>query len=198
MTFLAIYKSYCKQIWNALKNDTKTQQNSSKIHPKSTEMVPRSAPKRILKTSRLQILHPGVFFSDFWRHLGDFGRHFETQLGAKGSQNRAFWHQDAPKCRKMRSRMRHQKKYEFLIEFRSENVRFWMGWTHPNALYISIWVVFADYDKIENFMKIDAQMDPKSHPKIDIWAIRASTFEVSGGFGRSLIFDEFWDVRKVG
>ena len=84
MTFLAIYKSYCKQIWNALKNDTKTHQNSSKIHPKSTEMVPRSAPKRILKTSRLQILHPGVFFSDFWRHLGDFGRHFETQLGAKG------------------------------------------------------------------------------------------------------------------
>ena len=63
-------------------------------------------------------------------------------------------------------------------------------------MYISIWVVFADYDKIENFMKIDAQMDPKSHPKIDIWAIRASTFEVSGGFGRSLIFDEFWDVQK--
>ena len=69
--------------------------------------------------------------------------------------------------------------------------------TYRNALYISISVVFADYDKIENFMKIDAQMDPKSHPKIDIWAIRASTFEVSGGFGRSLIFDEFWDVRKV-
>ena len=58
-------------------------------------------------------------------------------------------------------------------------------------------MVFADYDKIENFMKIYAQMDPKSHPKIDIWAIRASTFEVSGGFGRSLIFDEFWDVQKV-
>ena len=46
-------------------------------------------------------------------------------------------------------------------------------------------------------MKIYAQMDSKSHPKINIWAIRASTFEVSGGFGRSLIFDEFWDVRKV-
>ena len=46
-------------------------------------------------------------------------------------------------------------------------------------------------------MKIDAQMDPKSHPKIDIWAIRASTFEVSGGFGRSLIFDEFSDGGKT-
>ena len=65
-----------------------------------------------------------------------------------------------------------------------------------NALYISISVVFADYDKIEHFMKIDAQMDPKSHPKIDIWAIRASTFEVSGGFGRSLIFDEFSNGKK--
>ena len=54
MTFLAIYKSYCKQIWNALKNDIKTHQNSSKIHPKSTKMVPRSAPKAILETSQFQ------------------------------------------------------------------------------------------------------------------------------------------------
>ena len=54
MTFLAIYKSYCKQIWNALKNDTKTHQNSSKIHPKSTEMVPKSAPKAILEAGRFQ------------------------------------------------------------------------------------------------------------------------------------------------
>ena len=29
-------------------------------------------------------------------------------------------------------------------------------------------MVIADYDKIENFMKIDAQMDPKSHPKIGL------------------------------
>ena len=60
MTFLAIYKSYCKQIWNALKNDTKTHQNSSKIHPKSTKMVPRSAPKAILETSRLQVTKNGA------------------------------------------------------------------------------------------------------------------------------------------
>ena len=79
----------------------------------------------------------------------------------------------------------------------SKNVRFWMGWTHRNALYISISVVFPDYDQIENFMKIDASMDPKSHPKIDLWAIRGSIFEVLGGFGRTLIFDEFWDVQKV-
>ena len=68
---------------------------------------------------------------------------------------------------------------------------------HQNAFKQNISVVFPDYDKIENFMKIDAQMDPKSHPKIDIWAIRASTFEVSGGFGRSLIFDEFSDGGKT-
>ena len=29
-------------------------------------------------------------------------------------------------------------------------------------------MVIADYDKIENFMKIDAQIDPKSHPKIGL------------------------------
>ena len=40
-------------------------------------------------------------------------------------------------------------------------------------------------------MKIDAKMDPKSDPKIDIWALRGQTFELLGGFLRSLIFDEF-------
>ena len=46
-------------------------------------------------------------------------------------------------------------------------------------------------------MKIYAQMDPKSHPKIDIWAIRGPTFEVFGSVLRNAIFDEFWDVQKV-
>ena len=37
-------------------------------------------------------------------------------------------------------------------------------------------------------MKIYAQMDPKSHPKIDIWAIRGPTFEVLGSVLRNAIF----------
>ena len=69
--------------------------------------------------------------------------------------------------------------------------------THRNDLYEGILVVDAYYDKIENFMKIYAQMDPKSHPKIDIWAIRGPTFEVFGSVLRNAIFDEFWDVQKV-
>ena len=58
-------------------------------------------------------------------------------------------------------------------------------------LYISISVVFADYCKIENFVKIDAKMDPKSEPKIDVWAIWGPTFEVLGAFLRSAILNEF-------
>ena len=58
-------------------------------------------------------------------------------------------------------------------------------------------MVNAYYDKIENFMKIYAQMDPKSRPKINIWAIRGLTFEVLGSVLRNAIFDEFWDVQKV-
>ena len=46
-------------------------------------------------------------------------------------------------------------------------------------------------------MKIYAQMDPKSHPKIDIWAIRGPTFEVFGSVLGNAIFDEFWGVQKV-
>ena len=124
LTFLALSKSYCKKIVNALTNNTQLHQNSSKIHPKSTKMVPRNAPKVILEASWLRGVRGKLNFSDLWCHLGDFGRHLVPSWAPRGSQNLAFWHQDAPKCRKMRSRMRHQKKYEFLIEFKSGNVRF--------------------------------------------------------------------------
>ena len=40
-------------------------------------------------------------------------------------------------------------------------------------------------------MKIDAKMDPKSNPKIDIWALRDQIFEILGGFLKSQIFDGF-------
>ena len=46
-------------------------------------------------------------------------------------------------------------------------------------------------------MKIYAQMGPKNHPKIDIWAIRGRTFEVFGSVLRNAIFNKFWDVQKV-
>ena len=52
-------------------------------------------------------------------------------------------------------------------------------------------MVFADYDKIENFMKIYAKFDPKNEPKIDVWAIKGPTFEVLDAFLMSLIFNEF-------
>ena len=58
-------------------------------------------------------------------------------------------------------------------------------------------MVFADYDKIENFMKIYAKMDPKSDPEIDVWAIRGPIFEVSGCFLRGLIFDDFSIGKKI-
>ena len=45
-------------------------------------------------------------------------------------------------------------------------------------------------------MKIYAKMDPKSDPKIDVWALEGPLFEVSGGFLRSRIFDEFSIGKK--
>ena len=57
-------------------------------------------------------------------------------------------------------------------------------------------MVFADYDKFENFMKIYAKMDTKSELKIKVWAIRGPTFEVLGRFLKSLIFDEFSNGEK--
>ena len=45
-------------------------------------------------------------------------------------------------------------------------------------------------------MKIDAKMDAKSDPKIEVWALEGPTFEVLGGFLRSRIFDEFSIGKK--
>ena len=52
-------------------------------------------------------------------------------------------------------------------------------------------MVLAYYEEIKNFMKIHAKMYTKSEPKIEVWAIRGPTFEVLGGFLRSLNFYEF-------
>ena len=58
-------------------------------------------------------------------------------------------------------------------------------------------MVGADYDKIKNFIKIDAKLDTESDPKINAWTIRGSTFQVLGGFSRCLIFDESrWQLLR--
>ena len=57
-------------------------------------------------------------------------------------------------------------------------------------------MVNAYFDKITNFMKIYAQMDLKSHPKIDLWAIRGPTFEVFGSVLRNAIFLMIFEVCK--
>ena len=57
-------------------------------------------------------------------------------------------------------------------------------------IYVGISVVFADYAKIDNLMKIYAKMGTKSEPQTEVWAIRGPTFEVFGRFLKSLFFDE--------
>ena len=57
-------------------------------------------------------------------------------------------------------------------------------------------MVLAYYDKIKNFMKKLCQNGSKNEPKTEVWVIRGPTFEVLGGFLRSLIFDEFSNGDK--
>ena len=62
--------------------------------------------------------------------------------------------------------------------------------------FYSVSVVLAYYEEIKNFMKKHAKNEPKSEPKIDVWAIRGPTFEVLGRFLRGLILDEFSIGKK--
>ena len=52
-------------------------------------------------------------------------------------------------------------------------------------------MVLAYYNRIKNLIEIYVKMDTNTEPKTDVWAIMGSTFEVLGGFLRSLIFDVF-------
>ena len=45
----------------------------------------------------------GTTWVTFWRHLGDFGRHLGTSWAPRGSQNRPFGHQVAPKKSKKKT-----------------------------------------------------------------------------------------------
>jgi hypothetical protein len=70
---------------------------SCKIHPKSTKMVPRSAPKASLGASWFEVAKKGAKASyrgdEFGRPLAPFGRFwapFWAQLGAKGLPKSSF------------------------------------------------------------------------------------------------------------
>ena len=148
--------------------------------------------KHIKKESE-KVARSWYFFGAFWRHLGDFGRplaDFGRDLGPswapRGSQNRPFWPQVAPKTQKMSPRMRHQKIYENLIEIWWKKWRFWMCSSHRTIMYKGILVVGAFYEEIKKIMKKWGQKGPKIDAKIDIWAIRGTTFEVLGhSFGQT-------------
>ena len=73
---LAVCKSYCKMFQKCFNNYHNFCTNSFKIHPKSSKMVPRSAPKATLGASRFHELPPNKFLEPFWSHSDDLGRHF--------------------------------------------------------------------------------------------------------------------------
>ena len=153
-----------KPMAKSIENDFKFLREPSKFHPKSTKMVSRRtlvwswkwADSR-LSTKALRLLKKiGLLVP-----LGRIWMPFWTQLGAKGSKTQAFRHQDASKCWQMWSQRGCQKQPYFLIRFWLKSVRFEGSWTLPVALYISISLVSADYDKIEKFIKNNAKMVPQ-------------------------------------
>ena len=59
----------------------------------------------------------GSTWVTFWHHLGDFGRHFGTSWAPRGSQNRPFWHQVAPKSQKKKYREKGERETRFFHLF---------------------------------------------------------------------------------
>ena len=92
-----------KMFQKCIKHAAKIHTNSFRIHPKSTKMMPRSAPKATLGASRFHELPPKKFLVPFWSNLGELARHFVPSWAPRGSQNQAFWHQVALKSQKMTS-----------------------------------------------------------------------------------------------
>ena len=105
---LALGKCCCRKATKTLPESIqihpKSIKNPSQIHPKPITLVARNDPKATLRASPQAVIPQGIFGSNFWRHLGDFGRHFGHRRVPMGCQNRAFWHQGASKVGNLRSR----------------------------------------------------------------------------------------------
>ena len=168
-----------------IKNPPKWRPGALQRHPK-TDSENNSFPN----------IPPGVFFLDFWRHLGDFGRIFSPSWAPRGSKNRAFGRQGVPKAAKIASKKRSKKKLDFLIEFWSVIGR--LGGPRSSFLvqFYNVSVVLAYYEEIKNFMENPCQNGAQKWSQIDVWAIRDPTFEALGTFLRGLILDEFSIGKK--
>ena len=113
--------------WNVSTNHTKIHdfgvkgyQNQPKgcqgeLRKRSWKQVGSGTPKKCQQQVR---------GTPFWVPFGRSGAPFWAPLAAKGFPKQKIRHQDAPKSQKMTSRMRHQIKFEFLIQFVSANVSF--------------------------------------------------------------------------
>ena len=171
--------SWFRQEWsqNPLKWSPKSPKNNqSGAQERSWEQVSpkQSAPE--LSETIFGTTWPifGVIWCSAWRQWDPRFESFGIRMRQKLNKCHPEW--GPSKC------------MNFGLIFSEKNVIFWWCWTFPNALYKSISVVFADYDKIEHSMKIYTKMDTKSELKIDVWAIRGPTFEVLGCFFEELVF----------
>ena len=164
--------------------------------PKSTRMVPRSAPKVTLEINHEKSKRITKNCEAFWRHLGDFGCHLVSSWAPRGSQNREFWHQDAPKSEKMTSKIRHLEKYEFLLDVLLENLRFLKVLNPPRCF---IYKHFGGFRWLWQNREFHENLCQNLHQK---WAQnrclgdQGPTFEVLDAFLRSLIFNEFSIGKK--
>ena len=116
-TFGALFGSTWVTFWHHLGDfgrhlGTSWAPRGSQNRPFWHQVAPKNQRKKLSRKSATVFCARAAF----WRHLGDFGRHLGPSWAPRGSQNRPFWPQVAPKTQKMSPRMRHQKMYENLIE----------------------------------------------------------------------------------
>ena len=94
---------------NFMKNPSKIFQNQ----PKRWPGVPQARSWKRCGFRNGKNDHHLLHFLPFWRHLGDFGRHFGPQRIPKGVQKSYFLAQINIKCRQMRSRKASRKNMIF-------------------------------------------------------------------------------------
>ena len=117
----------------------------------------------------------------FGCHLGDLGRHYGTSWVQWEIPKSLILTSSRKHIWKKWPKMERHKKQCFLMRSWLKNARFGKGWTLPNALYISIWVVFDVYWEIANIKESWCWNAPQSDPKIDLLA---PTISIFWGLGR--------------
>ena len=124
-------KKYSQMLPTSPLNASKISQNPFKILPKCFPKPPNAPLRSITRPGTEDVTPCRLLFSTFWRHLFDFGHHFEPNWAPRDSQNPSCWHHVTLKNSKKVTQNDTSKRHNFFSRKLFEKRELLMGLNPP-------------------------------------------------------------------